>query len=155
MEAYASVDNAVRRKMDEMLKTWKEPVPGSMENRPVFPPDIVRPIENALIKARTSALQAQQERLARGRPAQQPYRETPTPPGVRPATGPPGTFQQQQFLPTNGNQAGQLSQPPQPPQPFPPQQVRLKLSVYHLLLADSTPRYHRSCHLSRLPSLIR
>jgi len=30
MEAYALVDNNVRRKMDEMLKTWKEPVPGPL-----------------------------------------------------------------------------------------------------------------------------
>lgn len=90
MEAYASVDNGTRRKMDEMLKTWKEPVPGSLDTRPVFPPDTVRPIENALIKARTSALQAQQEQMrsqqqllagGRGRPSNGPYRETPTPPG--------------------------------------------------------------------------
>ncbi|KAL8366127.1 hypothetical protein RB595_004751 [Gaeumannomyces hyphopodioides] len=90
MEAYASVDNGTRRKMDEMLKTWKEPVPGTLDTRPVFPPDTVRPIENALIKARTSALQAQQEQMrsqqqllagGRGRPPNGPYRETPTPPG--------------------------------------------------------------------------
>ncbi|TPX11020.1 uncharacterized protein E0L32_008057 [Thyridium curvatum] len=87
MEAYAAVDQNTRRKMDEMLKTWKEPVPGSIDTRPVFPPDVVRPIENALIKVRTSTLQANQEHmrkeqqlLSRGRP-QAPYRETPTPPG--------------------------------------------------------------------------
>ncbi|KAL7623854.1 mRNA 3' end processing factor [Parahypoxylon ruwenzoriense] len=92
MDAYASVDPGTRRKMDEMLKTWKEPIPGSIDTRPVFPPDVVRPIENALIKARTNALQAQQEQmrsqqqlLGRGRPLAQgmPYRETPTPPGTR------------------------------------------------------------------------
>jgi pre-mRNA cleavage complex 2 protein Pcf11 len=66
-------------------------VPGSLDTRPVFPPDTIRPIENALIKARTSALQAQQEQMrsqqqllggiARGRPPPNgPYRETPTPP---------------------------------------------------------------------------
>jgi len=43
--------------MDEMLKTWKEPVPGSMDTRPVFPPEVTRPIENALIRAKTSYLQ--------------------------------------------------------------------------------------------------
>jgi pre-mRNA cleavage complex 2 protein Pcf11 len=89
MEAYALVDNSVRRKMDEMLKTWKEPVPGSIDTRPVFPPDVTRPIENALIKARTSAVQAHQEHLrtqqqymTRGRPGTSatPYRQTPTPP---------------------------------------------------------------------------
>lgn len=89
MEAYALVDNNVRRKMEEMLKTWKEPVPGSMDTRPVFPIEVTRPIENALIKARTSALQAQHEYAQRqqqpnrrpGIPSA-PYRDTPTPPGA-------------------------------------------------------------------------
>lgn len=87
MEAYALVDNNVRRKMDEMLKTWKEPVPGALDTRPVFPREVTSPIENALIKARTSALQVQNEYLRnqqpnRGRPgvANVPHRETPTPP---------------------------------------------------------------------------
>lgn len=89
MEAYALVDNNVRSKMVEMLKTWKEPVPGSMDTRPVFPPEVTRPIENALIKARTSFLQAHQEQtrnqqsaMGRGRPipSSTPFRETPTPP---------------------------------------------------------------------------
>ncbi|KAK6609401.1 hypothetical protein H4I96_03332 [Botrytis cinerea] len=86
MEAYALVSHDVRRKMDEMLKTWKEPVPGSIDTRPVFPPEVTRPIENALIKARTSALQqeqlrSQQQLMNRGRSAvgQAPYRNTPTP----------------------------------------------------------------------------
>lgn len=128
MEAYASVDNATRRKMDEMLKTWKEPVPGSLDTRPVFPPEVVRPIENALIKARTSALQAQQEQMrsqhhllgGRGRPpppmmAQgMPYRETPTPPGAR---GPNGYGQS--YPPPNGR-GPENSQFPTP-QPHHPQ----------------------------------
>ncbi|KAL4743221.1 hypothetical protein BDV11DRAFT_179242 [Aspergillus similis] len=62
MNAYTLVDSQTRRKLDEMLKTWKEPVPGSLDTRPVFPPDITRSIENALIKARTAALQQQQAR---------------------------------------------------------------------------------------------
>ncbi|KAA8647511.1 putative mRNA cleavage factor complex component Pcf11 [Aspergillus tanneri] len=72
MNAYTLVDSQTRRKLDEMLKTWKEPVPGSLDTRPVFPPEITRSIENALIKARTAALQQQQARgqqeiLSRGR----------------------------------------------------------------------------------------
>ena len=106
MEAYASVDHYVRRKMEEMLKTWKEAVPGSSDNRPVFPPETVRPIENALIKARTSALQAQQQLAGRPRPGQ-PYRETPTPPGLRPSTGPPPNYPQQ-MPPMNGNRPPEL-----------------------------------------------
>ncbi|KAI1430581.1 hypothetical protein GGR50DRAFT_191040 [Xylaria sp. CBS 124048] len=91
MDAYAMVDMATRRKLEEMLKTWKDPVPGSIDTRPVFPPDVIRPIENALIKVRTTALQQDQERMrmqqqlfGRGRPVQAvPYRDTVTPPGVR------------------------------------------------------------------------
>lgn len=105
MEAYALVDQNVRRKMEEMLKTWKEPVPGSIDSRPVFPVDVTRPIETALIKHRTSAIQAQQENSrreqflgrVRGTPGP-PYRNTPTPPNMRQPNGngqygPPGVPQ--------------------------------------------------------------
>ena len=69
------VDSNTRRNMEGMLKTWKEPIPGSMDPRPVFPIDTVRPIENALIKAKTAALQNTRQ------VQQQPdYRNTPTPP---------------------------------------------------------------------------
>ncbi|KAJ0322581.1 hypothetical protein Brms1b_001957 [Colletotrichum noveboracense] len=114
MEAYAAVDGQVRRKMDEMLRTWKEPVPGSLDKRPVFAPEVTQPIESALMKARTSALQAQQGR-GRGRPGA-PYRETPTPPGVRPGSNHQGPY----GLPPpmqqpNGNR------PPSAPLPHHPQ----------------------------------
>ena len=122
MEAYALVDTNVRRKMDEMLKTWKEPVPGSIDTRPVFPPEVTRPIENALIKARTSAVQAQQEHqrnqqqlMNRGRPTASPvpYRATPPPNPQQPLHAPPGytskygvpQFSSQQYPPpVNGQQ---------------------------------------------------
>ena len=90
MDAYTAVNEPVRRKLDEMLKTWKEPVPGSIETRSVFPIENIRPIENALIKARTAAVQQQQEQmrrqhelLTRGRPTATPptgWRNTATPP---------------------------------------------------------------------------
>ncbi|GIJ84175.1 hypothetical protein Asppvi_003015 [Aspergillus pseudoviridinutans] len=78
MNAYTLVDSQTRRKLDEMLKTWKEPVPGSLDTRPVFPPEITRSIESALIKARTAALQQQQARsqqdiLNRGRVGTPPH----------------------------------------------------------------------------------
>ncbi|KAG7294300.1 hypothetical protein NEMBOFW57_004371 [Staphylotrichum longicolle] len=60
MGAYTKVDNGTRRKMDEMLKTWKEPVPGSISTKPVFPLEQVRPIENALMGARNAAFAAHQ-----------------------------------------------------------------------------------------------
>lgn len=75
MDAYTLVEKDTRRSMDAMLKTWKEAVPGSMDPRPVFPPEIVRPIENALIKYRTAVLQSRGQMQA-----QQMYRNTPTPP---------------------------------------------------------------------------
>ncbi|CAG7921860.1 unnamed protein product [Penicillium olsonii] len=62
MNVYTLVDSNTRRKLDEMLNTWKQPAPGSLDTRPVFPPDITRNIESALIKARTAALQHQQAR---------------------------------------------------------------------------------------------
>ncbi|OAA66469.1 mRNA cleavage factor complex component [Niveomyces insectorum RCEF 264] len=144
MDAYASVDNATRRKMDEMLKTWKEPVPGSVDPRPVFAPDTVRPIENALVKAKTSALQAQQEHmrteqqlLGRGRPYNAtPYRQTPTPPGGRlgyiPAAGAYG-----QQPPPQSQQQQQLQPQPQPQPPLPQQSY-----PYHLAPAttQTTPQ---------------
>ncbi|KAI9716535.1 MAG: hypothetical protein M1812_005266 [Candelaria pacifica] len=88
MNAYTKVDGPIRKKLDEMLKTWKEPVPGSMDTRPVFPVEVTRPIENALIKARTAFVQQhhlklQQEKLNLSRHAATPpvgWRNTPTPP---------------------------------------------------------------------------
>ena len=114
MNAYSLVNNQVRRKLDEMLKTWKEPVPGSLDPRPVFPAETIRPIENALIKARTAAVQAQQqqqsraqqEMMARSRPMATPnpqWRSTPTPPQARgPYYPPPQQVYSQQSIP-NGN----------------------------------------------------
>ncbi|KAJ5220892.1 uncharacterized protein N7469_009779 [Penicillium citrinum] len=67
MNAYVLVDPATRRKLDEMLKTWKEPVPGSLETRPVFPPEITRTIENALIRARTAAIERERPQVNRPR----------------------------------------------------------------------------------------
>jgi pre-mRNA cleavage complex 2 protein Pcf11 len=62
INAYSSVDPTTRKKLDEMLNTWKQPAPGSLDTRPVFPPELTRNIESALIKARTAALQQQQAR---------------------------------------------------------------------------------------------
>ena len=98
MNAYTLVDSQTRKKLDEMLKTWKEPVPGSLDTRPVFPAEITRSIENALIKARTAALQHQQARnqqeiLGRSRGVATPpitWRNTPTPPQSAPRY-PPST----------------------------------------------------------------
>jgi len=141
MEAYALVDNNVRRKMEEMLKTWKEPVPGSIDTRPVFVPEVTRPIENALIKARTSAIQAHQEYARtqqqppnRGqvRPSSAPYRDTPTPPNVqRPAQYPPQIYAQ----PPNPN-VSQYAGSQYPQQLYGSHQVRWTFFLSHRLPTD-------------------
>ncbi|EFE44121.1 hypothetical protein TRV_01081 [Trichophyton verrucosum HKI 0517] len=123
MNAYTLVDSQTRKKLDEMLKTWKEPVPGSLDPRPVFPAEITRNIENALIKARTAALQQQQSRsqqeamsLGRGIGTPPPiWRNTPTPPQGGPRY-PPGYGYNNQQMPSNGH--GYPNQPlyNQPPQ---------------------------------------
>jgi hypothetical protein len=160
MDAYASVDNQTRRKMDEMLKTWKEPVPGSIDTRPVFPPDVVRPIENALIKARTTALQVQQESI-RGQQAllsgrrqpPPPYRETPTPPGFRPGSQqPPPSYGQHAPPGMNGHQQGP---PMQQSYPILSNNVRVLLllcqkhranQVHRPLNLNIPPAQHRNQH---------
>ncbi|KAF4971719.1 hypothetical protein FSARC_1518 [Fusarium sarcochroum] len=99
MESYAVVDQPVRRKMEEMLRTWKEPVPGSMDSRPVFSHELVRPIENALFKARAASMP--QAGMMPGRPRSAvPHRDTPTPPGMRFPPGHPA----QQYT-SNGGQS--------------------------------------------------
>ena len=85
MEAYLVMDPATRKAMEGLLRTWKQPVPESMDPRPVFPPEVTSDIERALNKMRS--VQAQQPLSQRGmhalppRPATQvAWRNTPTPP---------------------------------------------------------------------------
>ncbi|OBT67968.1 hypothetical protein VE03_02440 [Pseudogymnoascus sp. 23342-1-I1] len=136
MEAYALVDNNVRRKMEEMLKTWKEPVPGSIDTRPVFLPEVTRPIENALIKARTSAIQAHQEYArqqqplgGKNRPSPVPFRNTATPPLQNPNM-PGNQYPGSQFPPPYGAQQqqhpAQYQPPPATTQPWQPQPAQAR-----------------------------
>ncbi|KAI9836246.1 MAG: hypothetical protein M1819_001583 [Sarea resinae] len=136
MNAYTLVDGQIRKKLDEMLKTWKEPVPGSMDTRPVFPAEITRTIENALIKAKTAAVQqqqqqakSQQELFGRGRSTATPpvtWRNTPTPPQnlsrFAPPSKPPGYVSQSPYG-TNGTNQYQNHQstPAQFPSQYPSQ----------------------------------
>ncbi|KAM0568838.1 hypothetical protein ACHAP9_005128 [Verticillium nonalfalfae] len=124
MEAYAAVDGHVRRKMEETLQTWKQPVPQSLDDRPVFPPEVTKPIEESLNKARNSALALQAQ--GRGHPVGRArgagiHRATPTPPGMRPGSsqpgypGPPPHAQQQQL---NGSRPSSVQQQ-QAPAPYP------------------------------------
>ncbi|KKZ59181.1 hypothetical protein EMCG_05428 [[Emmonsia] crescens] len=129
MNAYTLVDSQTRKKLDEMLKTWKEPVPGSLDTRPVFPVEITRSIENALIKARTAALQNQQARsqqdiLGRNRgvttpPTTATWRNTPTPPQVPPRYTQSANQSVSQQYPSNGQHYVSSTQQAQPyGQPF-------------------------------------
>ncbi|KAK1240105.1 hypothetical protein MKX08_007547 [Trichoderma sp. CBMAI-0020] len=123
MESYSVVDHGVRRKMEEMLKTWKDPVPGSMDTRPVFSHELVRPIENALMKARAASMPQQQGAIpGRPRSAMFPNRNTPTPPGMRGYAGPAGNFPPQPHPFANGGHPGEpvAGYPGQQPAPYPP-----------------------------------
>lgn len=46
-------------------KSRTRALPGSLDPRPVFPVETIRPIGNALIKARTAAVQARQQQQSR------------------------------------------------------------------------------------------
>ena len=65
MGAYSLVNTLIRQKLDEMLQTWKSPNPGSLETKPVFPSEVTRPIEEALQKARSLAMEQQQRQALR------------------------------------------------------------------------------------------
>ena len=100
MESYGMInDPLTRRAMDNLLKTWKEPVPGSMDHRPVFSVDVVRPIENALIQWKTAVLQKQRQVQP-----QAAYRSTPTPPQFNGQYAVPAVPYQQQGFYSHGSQ---------------------------------------------------
>ena len=92
MSAYRLVDKPTRRSMEGMLKTWKEPIPGSLDTKPVFDRELWRPIENALIQHKTLDLQG--SRQVQTQP-QAGYRSTPTPPQHNPQFVPPSLGQTQ------------------------------------------------------------
>ncbi|MCJ1250019.1 hypothetical protein MMC30_007245 [Trapelia coarctata] len=132
MGAYSLVDNNIRKKLDDMLKTWRNPVPGSIDSRPVFPPDITRSIDKALLQAKTAALQQlRTNHSAMIRPksvaaaAGNSWRNTPTPPqNMARVTAPPSQGYVQNGAP-NGSYRTNSPYPPytqfMPPQQTPPQ----------------------------------
>ncbi|KAF2855298.1 hypothetical protein T440DRAFT_208745 [Plenodomus tracheiphilus IPT5] len=83
MDAYLVMDQGTRKAMEGLLRTWKQPVPESMDPRPVFPVDVTRDIENALAKIR-AAVQQQVQRPQHALPPRPPtnvaWRDTATPP---------------------------------------------------------------------------
>ncbi|KAK3625679.1 mRNA 3' end processing factor [Elasticomyces elasticus] len=120
MTAYTLVDPTVRRAMESLLKTWKEPVPGLIDPRPVFPPETVRPIESALIKARTAATKSQTAQR------QQMFQNAPMPDQLNGRMQPPQVPLQYQQQPPYGYPPQQHTPQHQPlqnayPPPTPPQ----------------------------------
>jgi pre-mRNA cleavage complex 2 protein Pcf11 len=89
MNTFASVDNNVRRKLDEMRKTWSQPVPGSQSTYPVFQKTVTSKIDEAMDSWARKQFQNRTPQIqSRGPVAQiqaQPYRGTPTPPQGQPA----------------------------------------------------------------------
>jgi pre-mRNA cleavage complex 2 protein Pcf11 len=84
-----------------------------MDTRPVFSPDLVRPIENALMKAK-AAMMPQAQLPGRPRSALPPHRDTPTPPGIRSAGGTPSNFPPQAYPFPHGAQPPNGHYPPHP-----------------------------------------
>jgi len=87
MLAYSQVDPMVRRKLEEMLKTWREPVPGSLSSVSVFPLPSTQSIIDALNRYKQSTAtrpqqfpQQAQIRTPSVVQASVPYRATATPP---------------------------------------------------------------------------
>ncbi|KAG6065030.1 hypothetical protein E4U32_007838 [Claviceps aff. humidiphila group G2b] len=172
MESYAVVDSNVRRKMEEMLRTWKDPVPGSMDTRPVFSHELVRPIENALMKARAATMPQQGPIPGRPRSVMMPpHRNTPTPPGMRgqgvPSGAPPGVplgatapgaYPQLQYPYTNGGRPGETVVYPGQPQvtsyhaqaPTTPFVTRLTNGQYPM--HSSTPHHHHHYQQQHQPA---
>ncbi|KAL6707127.1 mRNA 3' end processing factor [Coniothyrium glycines] len=133
MDAYLVMDQGTRKAMEGLLRTWKQPVPESMDTRPVFPLDVTNDIENALNKMR-AAIQ-QQVRPQHALPPRPPtsnvaWKSTPTPPQNVPRyTAPNDPRARAAFPPTP--QYGVPMHTATPPVPYhhPPQQSQPMSSV--------------------------
>jgi pre-mRNA cleavage complex 2 protein Pcf11 len=114
MHAYSQVDANVRRKLEEMLKTWREPVPGSTSTQPVFQHNATQGIVDNLNKFRASTIQQPRYPGAQAPTARLPsvqgFRNTPTPPQHNlPQRPPPPSL-----YPTAPNQEQYAAQQPLP-----------------------------------------
>ncbi|KAF2085793.1 hypothetical protein K490DRAFT_45829 [Saccharata proteae CBS 121410] len=95
VNTYTLVDNPTRKALEGLLRTWKQPVPESMETRPVFPVEVTRAIDNMLLKYKTAIMRHQTKSPnpvpgMNQRPAQSPFgmppgngaRQSPAPNGM-------------------------------------------------------------------------
>jgi pre-mRNA cleavage complex 2 protein Pcf11 len=86
MDAYLVMDQNTRKNMEGLLRTWKMPVPESMDPRPVFQADVTQDIENALAKFRAAQQQIRPQHALPPRPPSLnvAWRGTSTPPQTGP-----------------------------------------------------------------------
>jgi pre-mRNA cleavage complex 2 protein Pcf11 len=91
-DAFTVVDANTRRAMDELFRSWKQPVPESRDPRPVFPVEVTQRIDTALDrfrgvaeKHRQEEEQARMQKMQRQMPSRYPPNlqqgRTPTPTG--------------------------------------------------------------------------
>ena len=109
MYAYSQVDTQTRRKLEELLKTWREPIQNSLSTTPVFPISSTQPIVDTLNRYRTSTPQ-----LGRGPQSfasNSPYQGTSTPPQTSTNTSQSGHENVRPFVHSIGTSAF-ASQPP-------------------------------------------
>ncbi|KAF3002911.1 hypothetical protein E8E13_002461 [Curvularia kusanoi] len=121
MDAYLVVDQATRKAMEGLLRTWKQSVPESMDTRPVFPANVTGDIENAVNKIRSVAAQTQPPRPTHALPPRPPsnvaWRDTSTPPQNGPRYAAPNDPRRPAGLPPTPQYGPQVSATP--PMPFP------------------------------------
>ena len=134
-----------------MLKTWRNPVPGSLDPRPVFPPEVTGRIANALHQstARAAQIEQQQQRheqeilrrrvTGNNNPAMTQWRETPTPPQMS-----------ARYMPPQGYQNGHTSSPYPPTNHYAPS-AQLQYQ-YHP--GPSTSQYPQHQSMATLDELL-
>lgn len=112
------VDQATRKAMEGLLRTWKQPVPESMDTRPVFPANVTGDIENAVNKIRSVAAQTQPPRPMHALPPRPPsnvaWRDTSTPPQNLPRYPAPNDPRRPAGLPPTPQYGAPSATPPMP-----------------------------------------
>ncbi|KAF1844690.1 uncharacterized protein K460DRAFT_286737 [Cucurbitaria berberidis CBS 394.84] len=162
MDAYLVMAQDTRKAMEGLLRTWKMPVPESMDPRPVFPADVTRDIENALTKIR-AAVQQQVQRPQHALPPRPPtnvaWRDTSTPPQNLPRYAAPNDPRARPSFPPTTPQYGpplhtatppmQYQQPQQQAQPMSSIDLAdLKSEVTQLISTTQTMFAHNHADLA-------
>ncbi|KAF1833128.1 hypothetical protein BDW02DRAFT_394841 [Decorospora gaudefroyi] len=135
MDGYLVMDQTTRKNMEGLLKTWKMPVPESMDPRPVFPTEVTQDIENALAKFR--AAQQQVQRPQHALPPRPPslnvaWKGTSTPPQNAPRYVAPNDPRARPAYPPTPQQGPSAHAPTPPPAYHQPQQQAPPMSSVDL-----------------------